>query len=172
MTSTFADMNELQNASEDFKRANPGVFPEYASFGEKLTVGQGKTSNQYLTTIKRQNRKITASDKVSEADLQKEVVEFLQGAGYRVLVIRKARQRKQGVDSWVTAFGADGVGWPDAFAVKPGAKYPMIALELKSDTGTATPAQVEWLLVLSKCGVMTGIVTPANWNEVKENIRG
>ena len=145
------------NASPELIAANPEIF------GVQPIAKLQETARPCPRT----GIKSKSGTTILEKDLQADVIEFLQGLGYKVLVIRRARQRKEGTDSWVTPFGADGVGWPDIFAVKSGR---MIALELKSDTGKAPPEQVEWLLALSLCGCLTGIVTPSTWDKMKEKI--
>ena len=146
------------NASPELIAANPEIFG----------VQPVAKSQETARPCPRTGNKSKSGSAILEKDLQSDVVKYLNSLGYKVLVIRRARQRKEGTDSWVTPFGADGVGWPDIFAVKSGR---MIALELKSDTGKAPPEQVEWLLALSLCGVMTGIVTPATWDKMKEKIQ-
>lgn len=107
---------------------------------------------------------------MSEADLQKEVVKYLQGHGYKVLVTGKARLKRNGKDTYVTPYQADGKGFCDIFAANPEAKYKTIALELKSTDGKTSPEQVAWLLTLSRCGILTGVVTPATWETMKEKV--
>ena len=124
-------------------------------------------------TPKRTSTKKKASDNASgitEAELQKEVISFLHSLGYKILVTGAARIGHGEKERYITPYRANGKGFPDVFAVKPGAKYPIIALELKSDVGKASPEQVEWLLRLALCGVHTGIVTPELWPKIKEQL--
>jgi len=105
----------------------------------------------------------------SEAAFQQRVIKLLQDNGWKVLATGAARIRKGGKDTYVTPYRADGKGFPDCFAVHPSGK--MLSLELKSNQGKASPEQVEWLLVLSKCGVITHVVTPDNWPQIQKTIR-
>ena len=84
----------------------------------------------------------------SEAAHQVNVIKLLHETGWKVCEFRKARIKKAGQDVYRTPFGADGVGFPDLFAVRP----PRVMLiEDKSDHGAAAPEQVTWLLLLGKC---------------------
>jgi hypothetical protein len=106
-----------------------------------------------------------------EKDLQGIVVDFLHSQGYKILVTGIARIKRGGKDVYLTPYRADGVGFSDVLAFNPDAKYKIIALELKSGKGKASPEQVDWLLIMSKCGVLTGIVTPATWETMKVKIK-
>ena len=165
-------LNELRvNSSEEFKKANPSVFPEYSKPTTGLMQAAGKDGEQYPSMTKRAIVKRKASDNVSgitEAELQKEVIAFLHEQGYKVLVTGAARVGHGEKERYVTPYRADGKGFPDVFAVKSGRA---LAFELKSDVGTASPEQVEWLLALSLCGALTGIVTPSTWEKTKEKIQ-
>lgn len=158
MTFRIETLTDLDNPA--LREANPEIFGL-----AKLPKCAETPLTAPRTALKPQTGKT-----VLEKDLQASIVKFLQEQGYKVLIIRRARQQRQGTDSWTTAFGANGKGWPDCFAVNPEAKYKTIALELKTDTGKATPEQVDWLLTLSKCGILTGIVTPATWEQMKLKI--
>ena len=162
-------LSELQN--KELRKLNPDLFPEYSKHTTGFAQVAGKDEGQYPSMPKRASVKRKASDEVSgmtESELQKEVIDYLHGLGYKVLVTGAARTGHGEKERYITPYRADGKGFPDIFAVKSGR---MIALELKSDTGKAPPEQVEWLLALSLCGALTGIVTPSTWEKTKEKIQ-
>lgn len=158
MTFRIENLSELDNSA--LRAENPEIFGvvKLPKLAETPLAGQ-------RTATKPQTGKT-----VLEKDLQGSIVKFLQEQGYKVLVTGKARLKRNGKDTYVTPYQADGKGFCDIFAVNPGSKYKTIALELKTDTGKATPEQVDWLLTLSKCGILTGIVTPATWEQMKLKI--
>lgn len=56
-------------------------------------------------------------------------------------------------------------GYPDLTLVKPG--RPIIFSELKSRTGRATPAQLQWLEALRQAtGVEAHLWRPSDWDEI------
>lgn len=84
----------------------------------------------------------------NESDFQKWLIGELNRTGWFICEFRKARVRKAGIDVYRTPFGADGVGFPDLFAVRP---PRVLIIEDKSVNGTASPEQIKWLLLLGKC---------------------
>lgn len=87
---------------------------------------------------------------MTEADLQKAVIETARLFGYRVAHFRPAQTSK----GWRTPVAADGKGFPDLVLAHPGQRR-LIFAELKSDTGRLSGEQLEWL------GVLGGIADTA-----------
>jgi hypothetical protein len=79
---------------------------------------------------------------VSEAQLQKAVIELAQLLGWRVAHFRPAMTQS---GRWVTAVQGNGKGFPDLVLAKNG--Y-VLFVELKSAKGRLSAEQEEWLEVL------------------------
>jgi hypothetical protein len=84
----------------------------------------------------------------SEATWQVQVINLLHEHGWTICEFRKARVMRGGKDVYRTPFGADGIGFPDLFAVRP---PRVLLIENKSENGKAEPEQVDWLMLLGKC---------------------
>ncbi len=105
----------------------------------------------------------------TEAAHQVNVIKLLHDNGWRVCEFRKARIKKGGKDVYRTPFGADGVGFPDLFAVRP---PRAMLVEDKSDTGAASPYQVTWLLLCGKCPPLeVYVVRPEDMEKFKEVVK-
>ena len=153
------NLSELRaNVSPELIAANPEIFG----------IQPVAKSQETARPCPRTGIKSKSGTTILEKDLQADVIEFLHGLGYKVLVTGAARTGHGEKERYITPYRADGKGFPDIFAVKSGR---MLALELKSDIGKASPEQVEWLLALSLCGALTGIVTPSTWEKMKLKIQ-
>lgn len=84
--------------------------------------------------------------KITEDNFQSTVIEMAQWLGWKAAHFRAA-QKKDG--TWYTPIEADGKGFPDLVLVHE-AQGRLIFAELKSDTGTCTPEQRDWLNWLSQ----------------------
>ena len=104
--------------------------------------------------------------RVSETEFQRAVVDYLNMCGWRHLHVRKSMGRRNGTEGWQTTTSIK--GWPDLLAWKPGR---IVAIELKSDTGRATPEQLDVLASLSAAGVETFIWRPSDWPEIEKVMR-
>lgn len=102
---------------------------------------------------------------ITEAEFQQQVIQFARLHSWHVAHFRPARTKT----GWRTAVSADGAGWPDLFLVRDS---EAMALELKSDTGTTTPAQREWLKRLAAAGIRAGVVRPKDWPEIERALTG
>jgi hypothetical protein len=92
---------------------------------------------------------------VSEAQLQKAVIELAQLLGWRVAHFRPAMTQS---GRWVTAVQGDGKGFPDLVLARAGV---VLFVELKSAKGRLSPEQQEWLDVLPSAD--TFVWQPAHW---------
>lgn len=78
---------------------------------------------------------------ISEKEWQAQVLEIFGYHGWKVTHAHKAMLRD---GSWITPVDADGKGFPDLLAVHPAAGDILVA-ELKTEKGTASPEQLQWL---------------------------
>lgn len=126
---------------------------------------------------------MTARDAIamSEADVQGAIVDALRACGWRFVHFRPARTLK----GWVTSYTGDD-GFPDIIALKNGRE---MALECKGTDGAKKPgpnvrsittikkrlryeAQEAWLAAFREAGAYATFVTPANMDEVLQEIAG
>lgn len=85
---------------------------------------------------------------MTEDDLLRAVLDMCRLFHLRVAHFRPAQMKdRDGRARWVTAVQADGKGYPDLTIVGPAG---LMFRELKSSTGSVTPEQKTWLLVLSR----------------------
>ena len=94
-----------------------------------------------------------------EKDLQKAVVELAHLSGWKVHHTRTVQIAGGG---W-TSPGID-KGFPDLILVNE--QGECLAVELKSDKGYASIAQLDWLRLLHAAGVETHIWRPADWGYI------
>jgi hypothetical protein len=105
--------------------------------------------------------------KESESDFQTWVIKTLKDNGWRVAHFRGVKiQRRNGSVYYQTPVQADGAGWPDIVAVHEQADY-LLAIELKTKSGTLSPDQEKWLLLLAKVkGVRTLVARPEDRDKI------
>ncbi len=134
--------------SEDCIAVNPAVF------GGKVTPSTSIASTCHSNESSTGNKAL----KQTEAEFQKEVIDWLHKHDWRVAHFRPAKTSK----GWRTAVGADGAGFPDLCCVNAKSGRVMF-IELKSDTGKVSLEQAEWLLALGKCpGVEVHVLKPSS----------
>lgn len=109
---------------------------------------------------------------MSEAELQREVIECAQYLGYRVAHFRPARTK----DGWRTPVAADGRGFPDLVMVRehPAGHERVVYAELKSQTGEVEPDQQAWIDALRAAGEEVYVWYPRHWSSglVEAVLRG
>ena len=107
---------------------------------------------------------------LSELEFQAAVTRHAETTGWRVQSFRKsAAPGKDG-----TWRGLGNPGWPDLICVRVGSGSEnwgedgvMLALELKSETGRASPEQTEWLALLAAVpGVTARLARPRDAGEL------
>ena len=103
--------------------------------------------------------------KQSEADFQRAVIDLAHLYRWRVAHFRPAMMRS---GRWATPVQGDGAGFPDLILVRA---RRLLALELKSDKGRATPAQIEWLADLAHAGVEAHVIRPGDWDQLVELLK-
>lgn len=100
-----------------------------------------------------------------EGELQDEIVERLQTLDFLVAHFRPAKVMRAGIEKYETPVGGDGAGWPDIVAVNP-VTGQCLVLELKSETGTVSDAQLEWLKAWTAVqGVTAMVIRPSSWQD-------
>jgi hypothetical protein len=155
---TEEELAKLLNDNPDLKIAQPVVAvtrsrAEAARQAHNLEVGSSNLSS---------------ATNEPEKDFQKWLIRELRAAGWTVCEFRKARVLKGGHDVYRTPFGADGVGFPDLVAVRA---PRVLFIENKSNQGTASPEQVNWLMLLAKCpGVEVKCWSPKDREEILKTI--
>lgn len=118
---------------------------------------------------------------MSEADFQRTVLEMAAACGWRRFHARKtARTRRDGAIVHHTSYSGDG-GFPDLVLAHP--QKGVIFAELKSERGSTTDAQDDWLAVLrtatADCGqtqpgqgrVRVYIWRPSDMDAIEELLR-
>ncbi len=112
--------------------------------------------------------------KISESDWQRTLLALLKLYGYRVCEFRKARCKKDGQDVYRTPFGADGVGFVDLVAVRPGIRQTeprIIFIELKSETGKLSPEQEAWKVAIVAADGEYYLARPSDYDRLVESLR-
>lgn len=103
----------------------------------------------------------------SEAEFQRQVIEYAQMHGWRVAHFRKVRvQRKNGEVYYETPVAADGKGFPDTILVHEQLCQCLVA-ELKVGNNQPTFEQREWLSAFRAAGVPTYVWRPCDWAEIE-----
>ena len=162
MTIRFESVDELKrNTSPDFQEKNAAKLG-IASQGTLPTPRLAEDINRSSVIPVGRITKVVTSE--HEVDFQKWLIKELQTNGWRVHAERVAMTKK----GWVTPVQGS-PGYPDITAVRP----PRFLLaELKSDSGQASPDQVEWLMKASKCpSLEIKIWSPKDRDEIFEWIK-
>ena len=148
MSLRFESIDELKhNMSTDTVAKNPLVF------------GQGTPDPK--PTAQSYTKQANAE---SEKDFQKWLIGELKKNGWLAHAERPAMTKK----GYVTPIQGS-AGYPDITAVRA----PRFLLaELKSDSGQASPSQVEWLIQMSKCPMLeVKCWSPKDRDEILEIIK-
>lgn len=106
---------------------------------------------------------------VTEAELQRQVIDLAHIFGWRVMHVRKSIGRRAGGAAWQTTTSIK--GWVDLFLYHPD-RGQVLAAELKSDSGRLTPEQIEVLDDLRRSGVQTRVWRPGDWEEIQAVLTG
>ncbi len=96
--------------------------------------------------------------KLTEAAFEKQVIDLAHVYGWRVAHFRPARVTVRGKETYRTAVGADGQGFPDLVLARQGV---VLFRELKTDDGKASAEQLQWLL-----SVGGAIWRPSMWDAI------
>jgi len=103
---------------------------------------------------------------MSEATLQARVIARAKSRGWRVQHVGKgiATFDSNGDPIFVTTGNA---GWPDLTLVRAGSR--LVFVELKSQDGSVSPEQWEWIGLLNECGTRAIIIRPSDLREKRVN---
>lgn len=93
--------------------------------------------------------------RISEDDLQKTVLDLCRLLHVRVAHFRPARTDR----GWRTPVAGDGAGFPDLVLVGPSG---VLWRELKTQKGTISSDQLDWLADLQRAGADAGIWRPSD----------
>ena len=96
----------------------------------------------------------------AEAEFQRLVVEYAERRGWAV------HHAVDGAHN--VRMNPSGVGFPDLLLVRGEA---LMFAELKTDTGRASKAQLEWLERLERCGQHCEIWRPRGWDDIERWLR-
>jgi hypothetical protein len=96
---------------------------------------------------------------VSEADLQRAIVDLARLRGWTVAHFRRARLDN---GRTITPVAADGAGFPDLVLVRD----RVVFAELKSERGRLAPAQIMWRDRLLAAGAEWHVWRPADWPDL------
>lgn len=102
----------------------------------------------------------TGGTTLSEADWQTRVTDTAQRYGWRHCHIRKATVRAGRIATPTSV-----PGWPDLVLWHETHRV-VVYVELKTDKGKLSPAQVDVLESLSAAGALIGIWRPRDWPQV------
>lgn len=104
---------------------------------------------------------------MTEAELERAVVELARWLGYRVAHFGVGLSRK----GWRTPARADAAGWPDLVVVGNGR---VLYRELKVGRNRLTVEQGEWLECLEAAGCDVGIWRELDWHSggIEAELRG
>lgn len=94
--------------------------------------------------------------RISEADLQRTVLEMCRLFRWKVTHFRPAQTRS---GRWATPLSGD-VGWPDLAMVHGSGRF--MVRELKAEAGRLSDGQEEWLRLLDAAGVDAGVWRPSD----------
>lgn len=99
---------------------------------------------------------------ISEADLQKAIIDLAHLLRWRVAHFRAAQTGER----WMTAVSADGAGFPDLVMARDGR---VVIAELKAAKGRISDAQAEWIAELrpemAGARLRVFVWRPADWTE-------
>lgn len=99
----------------------------------------------------------------TEAEFQRAVCEALTILNWRWCHFRPARSKR----GWRTAISGH-AGFPDLVAVR---RDRVLFVELKSERGRLSEAQVEWLEKLTAAGFEAAVWRPSDWPAIEEVLR-
>lgn len=105
---------------------------------------------------------------MSEDEFQQQVIELARLGGWRVVHFRPARIVRDGKTYWRTPVQGDN-GFPDLVLARRGLR---IFAELKTDTGTVTADQQDWLDQLGPNDERTLVTVwrPRDWDRIQRTL--
>lgn len=104
---------------------------------------------------------MTTTVKMSEAELQENVIHLGHIFGWRIAHFRSVPVRHGDRVAYQTPVQADGAGFPDLLMVRD----RLILVELKSETGRLSTAQQDWMFALGEADIERHIWRPVHWSD-------
>lgn len=104
--------------------------------------------------------------KMTEQQLQDQVVELALLLGWRVMHVRRSMKGENG--GWLTATSI--AGWPDL--VLWHSEHGILFRELKTDRGKLTTEQYDVLMSLRAAGGSAGVWRPSYWTDIESELKG
>jgi len=104
--------------------------------------------------------------KVTEAQLQRQVLDLARLTGWRTAHFRTAQTAR---GAYVTPVAGDGKGFPDLVLVKGDR---VLYRELKRDGAYLEPDQKLWRDALQAAGADYAIWRPKDWPEIEATLKG
>ncbi len=104
--------------------------------------------------------KATTLPPISEAEFQRQVMQFAKLHGWRTAHFRKA-QRQNG--TWLTPVAGDGKGFLDIVLVR----HRLLFVELKTERGKLTPEQEAWVQALEDADQTVYVWRPSDWKLIE-----
>lgn len=101
----------------------------------------------------------------TEDEFLRQVLQLARLCGWRTAHFRPAMTKS---GRWVTAVQGDGKGFPDLICTRGGLIF---AAELKSETGTITPEQIEWVAALQAAKVPCFVWRPKDWPDIERLLK-
>src|SRR5690606_11011151 len=100
---------------------------------------------------------------MTEIEFERKIVDLAHLMGWKVASFRPALTK---AGNWVTPVKYDGKGWPDLVLVHPG--RGVLIRELKSDNGTVSKEQHEWIETLGLAGANVAVWRPSDWPRIEQ----
>lgn len=100
-----------------------------------------------------------------ERDFQRAVIELAQTLGWRVMHISESTKRVRRGGTYVSVPDPLCQGWPDLVLVHERAKLTLFR-ELKTNRGTLTDPQRDWLKALTGAGLDADVWQPRDWDSL------
>jgi hypothetical protein len=104
---------------------------------------------------------------MSEAEFQRQVVQFATLQGWRVLHVRRSQEGSD--QQWRTTTSI--TGWPDLFLFHPG-RGGYYAAELKRNDGAVRPEQKQVIAELLAAGIPAAVWRPRDWPVIQAFLAG
>jgi hypothetical protein len=100
---------------------------------------------------------------MTEAELQRQVLQLARLCGWRTAHFRPART----AHGWRTAVAGDGAGFPDLVLCRG---RQLLFVELKADKGKLRPEQETWIRALREAGAEAYVWRPRDWPEIDRRL--
>jgi len=104
---------------------------------------------------------------MTEAEFQSQVVLVAKLHGWLVAHFGSSESAD---GSWRTTTRFDARGWPDLVLAHP--DHGILFRELKTDNGTLSKAQIEWLDLLYTAGGDSAVWRPKDWPKIVAQLKG